>query len=71
MHIPNTKTTAKIGSKEVNIKVHEQEIIHLTVILWIVADCAKFLRMLVFKGQPDDKVKRRLHTNFLVKNKKV
>ena len=38
MNIPNTKTIAKIDSKVVNIKTHGQEIIHITVILWIVAD---------------------------------
>ena len=33
MNIPNTKTIAKIGSKEVNIKTHGQKRIHVTAIL--------------------------------------
>ena len=38
MNISNTKTIAKIDSKEVNIKTHGLERIHLIEILWIVAD---------------------------------
>ena len=41
INIFNTKTIAKIGSKEVNIKTHGQERIYATVILWIVADGTK------------------------------
>ena len=41
MNIPNTKTIAKIGLKEVNIKTHGQERIHVTVILWIATDGTK------------------------------
>ena len=41
MNIPNTKTIVKIDSKEVNIKTHEQERIHVMVILWIVVDDTK------------------------------
>ena len=37
--IPNTKTIAKIGSKEVNIIIHGYERIHVTAIPWIVAGC--------------------------------
>ena len=38
MNIPNTKTIAKIGSKEVHIKPHGQERIHVIVIVWIAVD---------------------------------
>ena len=41
MYISNTKTIAKIGSKEVNIKTNRQERIHVTEILWIVSDGIK------------------------------
>ena len=71
MNIPNTKTIAKIGSKEVNIKTHGQERIHVTTILWIVTDCTKLPPMLVFKSQKDCRVERRLHKNSLVKEKKI
>ena len=40
-NIPNTKKIPKIGSKEVIIKTHEQEKIHITAMLWIVADSTK------------------------------
>ena len=33
MNMTNTKTIAKIGSKEVNIKTHSQERVHVTAIL--------------------------------------
>ena len=42
MNIINTKSIAKIGSKEVNINTHGQERIHVTEILWILADGTKF-----------------------------
>ena len=45
--------------------------IHITSILWNVADGTKISPMLVFEGQPDGRVERRLHKNFLVKDKKV
>ena len=35
VNISNTKTIAKIGSKEVNIKTHGQERIYVTAIIWI------------------------------------
>ena len=41
MNISNTKTIVKISSKEVNIKTHGKERIHLTAILWIVAGGTK------------------------------
>ena len=41
MNISKTKTITKIGWKEVNIKIHGQERIHVVAILWIVADCTK------------------------------
>ena len=66
MNIPNTKTITEIGSKEVNIKTHWQEMIHVTTILWIVADGTRLSTMLVFKDQPDSRVKRRLHKNSLL-----
>ena len=71
MNITNTKTIAKIGSKEVDIKTHEQEKIHVTTILWIIADGTKLPPMLAFKGQPDGRVERRLNKNWFVKDKKV
>ena len=71
MNITNTKTIAKIGSKEVDIKTHGQEKIHVTAILWIIADGTKLPPMLVFKGQPDGRVERRLNKNWFVKDKKV
>ena len=71
MNIPNTMTIAKIGSKEVNIKTHGQERIHVTAILWIVADGTKLPPMLVFKGKQDGRVEKRLHKNSLVKEKKI
>ena len=40
-YIPNSKTIAKIGYKEVNIKTYGQERIHITAILWIVTDGTK------------------------------
>ena len=71
MNIPNTKTITKIGSKEVNIKTHEQERIHVTEILWIIADGTKISPMLLFKGKPEGRVERRPHKNSLVKDKEV
>ena len=44
---------------------------HVTAILWTVADGTKLSPVLVFKGKPDDRVRRRLHKNSLVKDKKV
>ena len=41
INIPNTKMIVKIGTKGFNIKIHGQERIHVTVILWIVADGTK------------------------------
>ena len=41
--------------------------IHVTAILLIVADDAKIPPMLVYKGQPDGRVERILHTNFFSK----
>ena len=70
-NIPNTNTFAKIGSFEVNIRTHLQEMIHGTAILWIVDDGTKLSSMLVFKCQPDDRVERRLHQKFFVKDIKV
>ena len=52
MKITIIKTITKIGSKEVNIKIHGQERVHVTVILWIIADEIKPPLMLVFKGKP-------------------
>ena len=69
MNIANTKTIAKISSKEVNIKTHWQERIHVAVILWIISDGTKLPTILAFKGQPDSIVERRLHKNSLVKDK--
>ena len=40
-NIPNTKTIAKVCSKEVNIKTHWQEKTQITAILWIVSDGTK------------------------------
>ena len=71
MNITNTKTIAKIGSKEFDIKTHRQEKFHVTAILWIIADGTKLPQMLVFKGQPDGRVERRLNKNWFVKDKKV
>ena len=70
MNNTNTKTIAKIGSKEVDIKTHEQEKIHVTAILWIGTDGTKLPPMLVFKGQMDGRVERRLHKNWLIKDLK-
>ena len=42
-----------------------------TAILWIVADGTKLPTMLMFKGQPDGRVERKLHKNSLVKDKKI
>ena len=67
MNIPNTKTISEIGPKEVNIKTHGQERIHVKTILWIVADGTKLFSILVFKDQPDGRVKRRLHKKFFSK----
>ena len=41
INIPNTKTIAKIDSKEVNIKTQGQERIHVKAILWIASDGTK------------------------------
>ena len=70
MNILKTKTITKISSKEVNIKTYEQERIHVTAILWIIADCTKLPQMLVFKGQANGREERRLHKNSLVKDYK-
>ena len=48
----STKTIAKIGSKEVNVKNHGQERVHVTAVIWIVANLIKLLRILVFKVKP-------------------
>ena len=71
MNIPNTKTIIKIVSKEVNSKSHLQERIHVSEILWIEADSTKLQPMLVFKGQLNDRVEKRLDKNSLVKDKTV
>ena len=41
INFPNTKMIVKIGTKGFKIKTHGQERIHVTVILWIVADGTK------------------------------
>ena len=69
MNIPIIKTIAKIGSKEVNIKTHLQERIHVKAKLWIVADDTKLHSMLVFKGQTDGRFEWRVLKNSLVKDK--
>ena len=51
VNIPNNKTIGKICSKEVYIKTLEEERIHVTTILWIVADGTKLPSMLVFKDK--------------------
>ena len=45
MNIPNTKKIAKIGSKEVNIKTHEQERNYVTTILLFVVNGTKLPQM--------------------------
>ena len=44
------KIIVEIWSKEVNIKTHSRIIVHVTAILWIVADGTKLPLMLLFKG---------------------
>ena len=39
--------------------------------LWIVTDVNKLPSMLVFKGEPDSRVERRLHRNSFVKSIKI
>ena len=70
MNIPNTKKIAKIDSKEVNIKAHWQERIHVTTILWIVADGPKLYPILVFKSQEMVELRENAIKNSLVKDKK-
>ena len=38
MNMTSTKTIAKKGSKEVNVKSHGKERVYVTAVLWIVAD---------------------------------
>ena len=46
----STKTITKIGSKEVSIMTHGQERIHVTAILWILANGTMLPPMFVFEG---------------------
>ena len=50
MDMTSTKTITKIRSKEVIIMTHGQERIHVTAILWIVANGTKIPPMFVFEG---------------------
>ena len=59
MNIASTKTIARIGSKEVVIKTHGQKSA-LTAILCIIADATKLPPMLVFKGQPEGRVEKKI-----------
>ena len=60
MNIASTKTIVRIGSKEVVIKNHGQEKVHITTILCIITDCTKLPPMLVFKGQPEGRVEMKI-----------
>ena len=71
MNMTSTKTIAKIGSKEVNIKTHGQERVHVTAILWIVADGTKLPPVLVFKGKPFGRVEKRIQKHPLVKSEQI
>ena len=63
MNIASTKTITRIGSKEVVIKTHRQQKVHVTAILCIIADAAKLSPMLVFKGQPEGRVEKKIKKN--------
>ena len=71
MNIISKKTIAKIGSKEVIINTHGQERVHVTAILWIVADGTKLPPMLVFKGISGGRVEKRIQKHSLVKDRKI
>ena len=58
MNIASTITIARIGSKEIVIKIHGQEKVHFTAILCIIADGTKLPPMLIFKGQPEGRVEK-------------
>ena len=60
LNIASTKTIARIESKEVVIKTHGQEKLHVTAILCIIADATK-LPMLVFKWQPEGRVEKNIY----------
>ena len=64
MNIANTKTIARIRSKEVVIKIHGQEKVHVTAILCIIADATK-LPMLVFIGQHEGRVEKKIFKKIL------
>ena len=56
LNMVKTKTIAKIGSKTVNIKIHGQDKVRVTTILWIVEDGIKLSTMLIFKGEPNGRI---------------
>ena len=58
----NTKSISKVGLEKSILKPICKKGFIL-VILWIEADGTKLIPMLVFKDQPDGRVKRRLNTN--------
>ena len=60
MNMNSTKTITKIGLKEVNINTRGKERVHVTAILWIIADGAKLPPMLVFKGKLFGRVEKRI-----------
>ena len=70
MNIASTKTIARIRSKEVVIKIHGQEKVHVTAILCIIADSTK-LPMLVFKGQHEGRVEKKIKKNHQIQSQKI
>ena len=71
MNIKSTKTIARIRSKEVVIKTHGQEKVHVTAILCIIADGTKLPPMLVFKGQPEGRVEKKIKTSSNTKSENI
>ena len=70
MNMTSIKTIAKIGSKEVNVKNHNQERVHVTAVIWIVANLIKLPRILVFKVKPFRRVEK-IQEHPLVKIKQI
>ena len=65
MNIASTKIIARIGSKEVVIKTHGQQKVHVTAILCIIADATKLPPKLVFKGQSEGRVVKKINKNII------
>ena len=71
LNIASTKTIARIGSKEVVIKIHGQQKVHVTAILCIIADAINYLQCWSLKDILKEESKRKLKTSSNTKSENI